>query len=98
MSYRANPALDLQILHHRDRDTVRGSKRNDGEDASVLIDATMKEDFPPISLPQARVHERAEENLGGAGPAEAQAPSRRGSVYSARRHGRTSSSARRSAR
>ena len=59
MSYRANPALDLQILHHRDQGHGPRSKRNDGEDASVLIDATMKEDFPPISLPKREYMERA---------------------------------------
>ena len=59
MSYRANPALDLQILQHRDQGHGPRSKRNDGEDASVLIDATMKEDFPPISLPKREYMERA---------------------------------------
>ncbi len=61
MSYRANPGLDLQILHHRDQGHGPRSKRNDGEDASVLIDATMKEDFPPISLPKREYMERAKE-------------------------------------
>ena len=67
MSYRANPALDLQILHHRDQGHGPRSKRNGGEDASVLIDATMKEDFPPISLPKREYMERAKaiwEDLG----------------------------------
>jgi 4-hydroxy-3-polyprenylbenzoate decarboxylase len=59
MSYRANPALDLQVLHHRDQGHGPRSKRNGGEDASVLIDATMKEDFPPISLPKREYMERA---------------------------------------
>jgi len=59
MSYRANPALDLQILRHRDQGHGPRSKRNNGEDASVLIDATMKEDFPPISLPKREYMERA---------------------------------------
>jgi UbiD family decarboxylase len=59
MSYRANPALDLQILHHRDQGHGPRSKRNNGEDASVLIDATLKEDFPPISLPKREYMERA---------------------------------------
>ena len=49
------------------------------EDASVLIDATLKEDFPPISLPKREYMERAQD-LGGARPAEAQARSRRGSA------------------
>jgi len=59
MSYRANPALDIQILHHRDQGHGPRSKRNNGEDAAVLIDATMKEDFPPISLPKREYMERA---------------------------------------
>ena len=59
MSYRANPGLDLQILRHRDQGHGPRSKRDGGEDASVLIDATMKEDFPPISLPKREYMERA---------------------------------------
>ncbi|HEY7238022.1 MAG TPA: UbiD family decarboxylase [Burkholderiales bacterium] len=59
MSYRANPALDIQILQHRDQGHGPRSKRNHGEDAAVLIDATMKEDFPPISLPKREYMERA---------------------------------------
>ena len=61
MSYRANPALDLQILRHRDQGHGPRSKRAGGEDASVLIDATLKEDFPPISLPKREYMERARE-------------------------------------
>jgi UbiD family decarboxylase len=61
MSYRANPALDLQILRHRDQGHGPRSKRNNSEDASVLIDATMKEAFPPISLPKREYMERARE-------------------------------------
>jgi UbiD family decarboxylase len=59
MSYRANPALDLQLLPHRDQGHGPRSKRNGGQDASVLIDATLKEDFPPISLPKREYMERA---------------------------------------
>src|SRR5204862_7994607 len=59
MSYRANPALDLQILQHRDQGHGPRSKRNGGEDASVLIDATLKENFPPISLPKREYMENA---------------------------------------
>jgi UbiD family decarboxylase len=61
MSYRANPALDIQILQHRDQGHGPRSKRNNGEDASVLIDATMKEPFPPISLPKREYMERAKQ-------------------------------------
>jgi UbiD family decarboxylase len=59
MSYRANPDLDLEILRHRDQGHGPRSQRNGGEDASVLIDATLKEDFPPISLPKREYMERA---------------------------------------
>jgi 3-polyprenyl-4-hydroxybenzoate decarboxylase len=59
MSYRANPMLDLHILPHRDQGHGPRSLRNGGEDASVLIDATLKEGFPPISLPKRQHMERA---------------------------------------
>ncbi len=59
MSYRANPTLDLHILPHRDQGHGPRSKRNGGQDASVLIDATLKEGFPPISLPKRPYMERA---------------------------------------
>jgi 3-polyprenyl-4-hydroxybenzoate decarboxylase len=59
MSYRANPSLDMHILPHRDQGHGPRSKRNGGQDASVLIDATLKEDFPPISLPKREFMERA---------------------------------------
>jgi 4-hydroxy-3-polyprenylbenzoate decarboxylase len=59
MSYRANPSLDMHILPHRDQGHGPRSLRNGGQDASVLIDATLKEDFPPISLPKRQHMERA---------------------------------------
>ncbi|MFN7751119.1 MAG: UbiD family decarboxylase [Pseudomonadota bacterium] len=61
MSYRANPALDIEILAHRDQGHGPRSKRNGGTDASVLIDATLKEKFPPISLPKREYMERAKQ-------------------------------------
>jgi len=61
MAYRANPALDLEVLGHRDQGHGPRSLRNDGEDASVLIDATLKEDFPPISLPRREFMDNARE-------------------------------------
>src|SRR6266704_1116821 len=59
MSYRANAALDMHVLPHRDQGHGPRSKRNNGEDASVLIDATLKENFPPISLPKREYMENA---------------------------------------
>ncbi len=59
MAYRCNPILDMQVLPHRDQGHGPRSKRNNGEDASVLYDATLKEDFPPISLPKREFMENA---------------------------------------
>jgi UbiD family decarboxylase len=59
MSYRANAAIDMHVLPHRDQGHGPRSKRNGGEDASVLIDATLKENFPPISLPKREYMENA---------------------------------------
>ncbi len=59
MSYRANPDLDVQTIRHRAQGHGPRSKRNGGEDASLLIDATLKENFPPISLPRREYMERA---------------------------------------
>ena len=59
MSYRANPDLDLQILRHKDQGHGPRSKRNGGQDASVLIDATLKEKLPPVSLPKREYMEAA---------------------------------------
>ena len=61
MAYRANPALDFEILKHRDQGHGPRSLRNEGEDASVLIDATLKENFPPISLPKREFMENAKQ-------------------------------------
>jgi 4-hydroxy-3-polyprenylbenzoate decarboxylase len=61
MSYRANPNLDFHILPHRDQGHGPRSQRNGGQDGSVLIDATLKEEFPPISLPKREYMERAKQ-------------------------------------
>ena len=52
MSYRANFALDVQMLQHREQGHGPRSPRNGGIDASMLVDATLKDDFPPIALPK----------------------------------------------
>jgi 3-polyprenyl-4-hydroxybenzoate decarboxylase len=59
MSYRANPDLDLEMIRHREQGHGPRSKRNGGQYASVLIDATLKENFPPISLPKREYMEHA---------------------------------------
>jgi 4-hydroxy-3-polyprenylbenzoate decarboxylase len=59
MSYRANFALDVQMLQHREQGHGPRSPRNGGVDASMLIDATLKDDFPPIALPKKEFMENA---------------------------------------
>ena len=59
MSYRANFALDVQMLQHREQGHGPRSKRNGGIDASMLVDATLKDDFPPIALPKREFMEKA---------------------------------------
>jgi UbiD family decarboxylase len=59
MSYRCNPILDMEVLPHRDQGHGPRSKRNNGQDGSVLFDATLKENFPPISLPKREFMENA---------------------------------------
>jgi 4-hydroxy-3-polyprenylbenzoate decarboxylase len=49
----------MHVLPHRDQGHGPRSLRNGGEDGSVLIDATLKEDFPPISLPKREYMENA---------------------------------------
>lgn len=58
MSYRANFATDLHVLPNRGQGHGPRSKEMD---ASLLIDATLKHDFPPVSLPKREFMERAKE-------------------------------------
>jgi len=58
MSYRCKPHRDVKILHHKDEGHGPRSLI-DNEDSAVLIDATLKESFPPISLPKREYMEKA---------------------------------------
>jgi 4-hydroxy-3-polyprenylbenzoate decarboxylase len=59
MAYRMNPVEDVQTLPHRGQG--HGPKREHGneEDSTLLIDATMKGDMPPLALPKKEYMERA---------------------------------------
>jgi UbiD family decarboxylase len=59
LAYRHNPDEDLQVLPHRGQG--HGPKReHDGEeDATLLIDATMKSPMPPLALPTQPYMEQA---------------------------------------
>jgi UbiD family decarboxylase len=53
LAFRMNPATDLKVLPYRSQG--HGPEREHeagGEDATVLMDATMKEDLPPLALPK----------------------------------------------
>ena len=68
MSYRANPAHDVHMLPHRDQGHgPRAAQRR--EDASVLIDATLKATSRRSRCPKRRIHGAREDDLGGARPA-----------------------------
>src|SRR3954469_1246640 len=59
MAYRMNPVEDVQALPHRGQG--HGPKREHGheEDSTLLVDATMKGDMPPLALPKKEYMERA---------------------------------------
>ncbi len=59
MAYRSNPVEDVQTLAHRGQG--HGPKREHGgeEDSTLLIDATMKSDMPPLALPKQEYMENA---------------------------------------
>jgi 4-hydroxy-3-polyprenylbenzoate decarboxylase len=59
MAYRMNPVADVQLLDHRGQG--HGPKReSDGEeDSTMLMDATMKNDMPPLALPTREYMERS---------------------------------------
>ncbi len=52
LAYRANPILDFHIIDHKDQGHGPRSKRNNGQDSAMLVNAMLKEKFPPISLPK----------------------------------------------
>ncbi|MEC7490635.1 MAG: UbiD family decarboxylase [Pseudomonadota bacterium] len=62
LAYRADPENDIEVLRHRD--AGHGPKGGDGErpeDSTLLVDATLKRDMPPLALPKRKYMERARE-------------------------------------
>ncbi|HYA06736.1 MAG TPA: UbiD family decarboxylase [Xanthobacteraceae bacterium] len=69
LAYRANPIEDVQIVPHRSAghgpkapslpSAARGGGSGGGEESTMLIDATQKGPYPPISLPKREFMERA---------------------------------------
>jgi UbiD family decarboxylase len=62
IAFRMNPAKDLQVLPYRSQG--HGPEREheagaEDDDATLLMDATMKEELPPLALPKQEYMERA---------------------------------------
>ncbi|HKA71205.1 MAG TPA: UbiD family decarboxylase [Xanthobacteraceae bacterium] len=58
LAYRANPAEDVHIAPHRSSGHGPKSGRR-LSDATMLVDATLKQTFPPLALPARQFMERA---------------------------------------
>src|ERR1700730_6693287 len=59
MSYRCQPQHDLLVVPHKHPGHGPRGPRDDGETASVLIDATLKGTYAPVALPTREFMERA---------------------------------------
>ncbi len=59
LAYRANPVLDMQILKHRLPYGPKDKRPGGETDSTLLIDATLKSDMPPIALPKREYMEHA---------------------------------------
>jgi UbiD family decarboxylase len=60
IAFRMDPVADLQVLRYRS--PGHGPEREheaEREDSTLLMDATMKEDLPPLALPKREYMERA---------------------------------------
>jgi 4-hydroxy-3-polyprenylbenzoate decarboxylase len=51
MAYRINPVEDVKTLGHRAQGHGPKREHTGEEDSTLLIDATMKSDMPPLALP-----------------------------------------------
>ncbi len=61
MAFRSNPHRDMKIVDHKDLGHGPSQTAPDNEDSCLLVDATLKQDFPPVSLPGRAFMERARE-------------------------------------
>ncbi len=59
LSYRANPERDIRIIGPRERGHGPRSDRRGSTDSAMLVDATMKQDLPPLALPKREFMEHA---------------------------------------
>lgn len=61
LAYRMDPRRDMQVVEHRSWGHGPAGPMNDGKDAAILMDATLKQPYPPISLPKREYMEHARE-------------------------------------
>jgi 4-hydroxy-3-polyprenylbenzoate decarboxylase len=61
ISYRTNPARDIKVVEPRGLGHGPSREHGEAEDSALLIDATMKEDMPPLALPKKEYMERAKQ-------------------------------------
>jgi 4-hydroxy-3-polyprenylbenzoate decarboxylase len=61
LAFRMHPAKDLHVMPYRSQGhgPEREHEAGDEDDATVLIDATMKDELPPLALPKREYMERA---------------------------------------
>jgi UbiD family decarboxylase len=59
LCYRMNPVEDVRTLPHRGQGHGPKREHDNEEDSTLLIDATMKGDMPPLALPKREYMERA---------------------------------------
>ena len=59
MAYRMNPVEDVQLVPHRGQGHGPKREHDNEEDSTMLMDATMKGDLPPLALPKQEYMERA---------------------------------------
>ena len=59
LAYRMNPVKDVQTLPHRGQGHGPKREHDNEEDSTLLMDATMKGDMPPLALPKREYMERA---------------------------------------
>jgi UbiD family decarboxylase len=57
LAYRSDPGVDVEIQHYRS--AGHGPKSGKREDSTILIDATLKGDMPPLALPKQEFMQRA---------------------------------------
>jgi UbiD family decarboxylase len=66
IAFRSFPHLDMEIVKNQDAGHGPSATLREGDDSALLIDATLKGDLAPISLPKREYMERAREIWEGA--------------------------------